>query len=466
MLIPVLLALSVAGALDASPASLRPVPHGERVTGPALAAFAAKLVVPSFSRQTKLACNVCHYGFPQLTPFGRQFKLNGYTMTGLPTINSQADSAARIELQLSPIAPLSVMAIISNSRTATAVPGTLNGTTEFPQQLSLFASTQITPKMGIFSQFTYEAQSGTIGIDNVDLRFASHTSLNAKDVLYGVTMHNNPTVQDVWNTLPAWGYPFNASGTAPGPAAATLIDGALGQAVMGLGTYALYDNLIYAEATAYTSAPQGAAAPANASSENTTRGLSPYWRLALQHSFGSTYLMVGTFGLSSYLYPTGVTGLTNHYRDFGFDAQMEKKAGEGMLIGRASYVKENQSLPASFDPAAGTAEHVANTLNAYKANLSYMPSTAHVFTAGVFGTTGSSDALLYAAEAVSGSATGSPASQGTSLEYSYNPWINMRLGAQYTVYSKFNGRAHAYDEANGRNAKDNNALYLFVWLAY
>ena len=37
--------------------------------------------VPSFTRQTGVACEQCHtvaYG-PALTPYGRQFKLNGYT---------------------------------------------------------------------------------------------------------------------------------------------------------------------------------------------------------------------------------------------------------------------------------------------------------------------------------------------------------------------------------------------------
>ena len=42
--------------------------------------------IPSFSRQTGLACNVCHTAFPMLTAFGRQFKLNAYTLTGLQTI--------------------------------------------------------------------------------------------------------------------------------------------------------------------------------------------------------------------------------------------------------------------------------------------------------------------------------------------------------------------------------------------
>ena len=36
------------------------------------------VMIPAFSRQTGLACSACHYQFPQLTPFGRQFKLNGY----------------------------------------------------------------------------------------------------------------------------------------------------------------------------------------------------------------------------------------------------------------------------------------------------------------------------------------------------------------------------------------------------
>ena len=463
MFTPLLLALATAGSIDASPVMARPAPSGDRVTGPALALMLSKRMVPSFSRQTKLACNVCHYSFPQLTPFGRLFKLNGYTMTGLPTINSQHDTASRLNLELSPIAPLSVMAIISNTRTSSAVPGTSNGTSEFPQQLSFFAATQVSPRVGVFTQFTYAAQDNTFRIDNTDIRFASHTSLNAKDVIYGVTLHNNPTVQDVWNTLPAWSYPFNASGTAPGANAATLIDGTLAQSVLGLGTYALYDNLLYAEVSAYTSAPQGAHAPADSTSSNTTHGISPYWRVGLQRSFGDTYLMVGGFGMQANLFPTGVTGPTNRYRDIGLDAQLETKAGTGMLIGRASLVKENQTLPAFFGASAA---NPTNTLNTYKANVSYLPGTAHVFTAGIFGTTGSTDALLYPSEPVLGSATGSPSTQGATLEYSYNPWLNTRLGAQYTMYSKFNGASMSYDEPAGRNAKGNNSLYLFLWLAY
>ena len=36
--------------------------------------------VPSYARQTGLACEACHTVFPQLTPFGRVFKASGYTI--------------------------------------------------------------------------------------------------------------------------------------------------------------------------------------------------------------------------------------------------------------------------------------------------------------------------------------------------------------------------------------------------
>ena len=37
--------------------------------------------VPSFARQTGLSCNVCHKSPPELTPFGRNFKLRGYVLS-------------------------------------------------------------------------------------------------------------------------------------------------------------------------------------------------------------------------------------------------------------------------------------------------------------------------------------------------------------------------------------------------
>src|SRR4029077_7294153 len=80
----------------------------DRMIAPAslLAALAAvHRGIPSCSRQTKLACSACHYQFPQLTPFGRLFKLNGYTLTGLETIGQPADTTSET-LKLAPIPPV------------------------------------------------------------------------------------------------------------------------------------------------------------------------------------------------------------------------------------------------------------------------------------------------------------------------------------------------------------------------
>src|SRR5665647_954199 len=43
--------------------------------------FNSAQAVPSFARQTGMSCNECHTVFPELTPFGRIFKLGGYVMS-------------------------------------------------------------------------------------------------------------------------------------------------------------------------------------------------------------------------------------------------------------------------------------------------------------------------------------------------------------------------------------------------
>jgi hypothetical protein len=94
-------------------------------------------------------------------------------------------------------------------------------------------------------------------------------------------------------------------------------------------------------------------------------------------------------------------------------------------------------------------------------------------TAGYFLLRGNNDATLYAPPApaagtpapVVGSTNGSPDSDGMRFEIGYYPWQNVRLSAQYTVYTAFNGRAHDYN-GTGRSAMDNNTLYLLLWLMY
>ena len=58
-----------------------------------------------------------------------------------------------------------------------------------------------------------------------------------------------------------------------------------------------------------------------------------------------------------------------------------------------------------------------------------------------------------------------PGTRGWTLEAFWTPIQYLRIGAQYTVYGRFNGASTNYD-GFGRNASDNNSLFIYTWLAY
>jgi hypothetical protein len=403
------------------------------------------VVVPSFARQTGLACSACHYQFLQLTPFGRKFKLNGYTMGNKPAI-TETDSSNGGKLGLNPFSLLSAMLTAGITHTKSDVPGTQNDATALPQELSVFLSGRVTPKIGLFSQFTYAGADGGFGIDNLDIRFADKGHLGGStELVYGLTLNNNPTIQDLWNSTPGWGFPFIGSDAAPAPAASTMIDGGLSQNVLGLGSYALFGDLVYAEFDVYRSAMQGAAAPSDAT--GAIKGVAPYWRLALQKDMDHQSVMLGTFGMRTSLYPGTLSGPRDTYSDIGVDAQLESKAGTGNVVVRGSWIREKQTLDATL--AAGGSTNQKNTLKTLRFNASYYPKQWLGLSGGYFNTSGTADAGLYG---------GTPDTRGFLGELDLNPWENTRVGLQYTGYSKFDG--------TGTNASGNNTLFAFVWLAF
>jgi hypothetical protein len=409
-------------------------------------AAGAERDVPSFARQTGLACSACHYQFLTLTPFGRKFKLNGYTMSNQAPIADKDSSTNGGKLGLSPFSLLSAMLTAGITHTKDDVPGTQNDAAALPQELSGFLAGRITPKVGLFSQFTYAGADGAFGIDNVDIRFANKGSLGGStDVVYGLTLNNNPTVQDLWNTTPAWGFPFIGSDAAPGPAASTLIDGGLGQSALGLGGYGMFGNLVYAEFSVYRSALQGVAAPSDAT--GAIKGVAPYWRVALQKDFDKQSVMLGTFGMETSLYPGVLSGPRDKYSDIGIDAQFESKVGSGNVVVRGSWIDEKQTLDATA--LAGGSANTKNDLKTLRANASYYPKQWLGLSGGYFDTRGSADANLYGGE---------PNTDGFIGEVDLNPWENTRVGLQYTGYSKFDG--------TGTNASGNNTLFAFLWMAF
>jgi hypothetical protein len=417
-------------------------------------------VLPSYARQTGLACSACHYQFLTLTPFGRKFKLNGYTLTNQTPL-TEKDSTNGGRLSLSPVSLFAGMLTAGLTHTKDDLPGTQNSAAALPQELSGFIAGRISSQMGLFSQFTYSGADGAFGIDNVDIRFADKGSIGNSELIYGATLNNSPSVQDLWNTTPVWGFPFIGSDAAPGGAAGTLIDEGLAQNVLGLGGYAMLANHVYGEVSVYRSALQGSAAPT--STTGAINGVAPYWRLGLQQEWEHQYLMIGTFGLHASLFPDALSGPKDEYTDIGVDAQFETAVGSGNVVLRGSYVHEDQTLDATA--AAGGSANVDNNLKVIRVNASWYPKQWIGVTGGYFDTRGTTDAGLYSPDPVDGSANGSPKTDGFIGEIDLNPWENTRLGLQYTGYSNFNGAKSNYD-GSGRDASGNNTLFGFVWLAF
>jgi len=427
-------------------------------------AYMAGGSVPSFSRQTGLPCSACHYQFPQLTPFGRLFKLNGYSIVGLKRI-TEPDIKKGAPLALLPIPPLAAMFQTSLTHLGKERPGTQNDNVAFPQQFSLFLGGSISPHFGTLLQATYSGASGSFGIDNTDIRYANRINLATKNLIYGLTLHNNPTVQDVWNTTPAWGFPFASSQITPPPIAGSVIDGQLAQGVLGIGAYALWNNLVYVEATGYRSAPQGAL-QTDTTAVNAIHGVTPYWRAALEHQFGSTYGMIGTYGLSAHQFPSGVAGPTDAFTDAAVDAQIEHPIRDGgVVILRWTTIHERQSLTALFTEPTPASANLHNTLNTTRVNASFEPNARYEATLGYFATTGTRDSVLYAPGVLTGSRTGRPSTNGLIEELDLNFWQNTRLAIQGTEFANFNGAARSYDGFD-RQAWNNNTLYVLLWIAF
>jgi hypothetical protein len=91
-------------------------------------------------------------------------------------------------------------------------------------------------------------------------------------------------------------------------------------------------------------------------------------------------------------------------------------------------------------------------------------------TVSAFGVSGSSNPIIYG-----DNRTFKPNSSGFQFQIDGTPFgrgksplgprINMRVGVQYIVYTKFDGASHDFD-GTGRNASDNNTLRVFTWVAF
>ena len=418
--------------------------------------------VPSFSRQTGFPCSSCHTTPPELTPLGRTFKLNGYTLAGMATITSKK-SDKQAELTLLQAFPLGVLFDTSFTATHSPQPATQNGSFEFPQDASLFLAGAWSSHVGSFVQVTYSGKDDSFSWDNTDIRYSNTTKIFKKDFVYGVSLNNNPSVEDLWNSTPAWGYPWVASDSAPTPLATAIINGPLAQDVAGLGAYGMFADHLYLAGTVYRSEHLGGPQPnPGAGFPINIRGVAPYWRAAWQQSTKNNYMEIGSYGMHVKSSPKNITGLEDSFTDWAFDFQYDRTIPQlknDILSFRGTYIRENNALVATAnDEGAFQPGHHLNTV---QADLEYHFGNRYSATFGWFNVTGTADSVLYSEASVTGSANGAPASTGYIANLSWWPVQNVDLAFQYTGYLRFNGGSTNYDGA-GRNAGDNNTVYLLA----
>jgi hypothetical protein len=418
--------------------------------------------VPSYARQTGYPCKSCHMMPPELTALGRAFKLNGYTMAGKPTVLSKGTKReGGVEILES--FPLSVVFDTSFSSTQSPQPGTQNGNFQFPQDVSLFLAGAWAPHVGSFVQVTYDTQSDHFSWDNTDIRYANSTKIFQKDLAYGITLNNNPTVEDLWNSTPAWGFPSVNSSAAPSPNAAAIVNGTLAQDVAGVGGYAMWDNHLYFAGTIYRSEHIGASQPIDGLAfPINIRGVAPYWRVAWQQTSKNNNLEVGGYGMHVKSSPLAITGLEDSFTDWAVDFQYDRtipQFGGDVLSFRGTYIRENSSIVATASNLGDLL--IRHHLNTVQANAEYHFGNKLSGTVGFFNVDGTPDPLLFPSGPVSGNANGDPRSNGYIANVSWWPVQNIGLTFQYTGYARFNGAGTNYD-GSGRNAGSNNTLYLLA----
>jgi hypothetical protein len=480
--------------------------------------------LPSFARQTGQPCGTCHTDFPGLTPYGRLFKLNGYTAGGGPfrkTLFAPQDDATKALAAYNKkfgtgkdsdaamggqsdtskiwVPPISMMAIVGYTHTqadqSPSAPYHANDNVVVAP-LSFFYGGAITEHIGAFAQVTYNNAAFGGGAnpptnpcyncewswDNIDVRYANIGKLGNMDIIYGISANNNPSVQDPWNTTPAWGFPYAGSTIAPGPAAATLVDGTYAATVGGVGGYVFINNLVYLELTGYRTLdfktlPKLGVNPVIPPFQT----VSPYWRVAIEPHWGNHWFEFGAFGMSARVHqfdpnaldPIGIQlnqtfPQTDRFTDVAFDSQYQYQGPNYWITLRGTYIHENQKLDASSINFGTNPSNTLNTLRAY-ASFAYGNDNRIVLTGQYFDTRGSSDPVLYSGlnSCQPPDTTCNPNSNGYIAEIAYIPfssssapvwpWANVRVGLQYTYYNKFDGTTV--------NAHNNNTLFLHAWFA-
>jgi hypothetical protein len=438
--------------------------------------------IPVFARQTGHNCQACHISYPELTAYGREFKLNGYTFGEAQNVPLAFALMAEYTKPTDKI-DHSTGGNVCDTVGAQCSPGQL-------AQWSLFYGGRITENIGMFGQYSSGAfpisqADGTLtgAEDNTEIRWVHRFSTGSTledDSVVGLDVNNNLTMQDVWNSVPAWRFPwfpYNQVGFVP--AASPAIDGLFGQRAVGFGAYAWIRKTWYAELSLYRKPWGPFSWFVNGAGNNSTLnnsatapsdvmdGLNPYYRFAYSKDWDYSSFEVGLFGLHAktfydpYLIDSAQV-LT--YNDIGVDAQYQFNRNEPYIYAvSGSFIHEKNNL----DPlqAAGGSSNAGNTINEFNIRGTVYYERKYGVSLAWQSINGSSDPILYGQGAAGGSATGSPGSAYWMIELNYLPLQDLRFSLNYQAYTKLNGGNSNFDGL-GNNASGQNVLTGAIWWVF
>ncbi len=318
-----------------------------------LAAGASRLpALPSFARQTGQKCSACHVGgdWPQLTPWGRFFKLSGYTIG-----SAVKDKEGGVHVPVGVFGQAG-LTWAPNADNAQGNPVILHSGDLQAYNFSAEVATKVTDFLGVFYEYnvgnTFPGWKGASGA--VDIRAVHFFHAGSHEILTGIDSNNNPTVQDVWNSTGQWSFPSYTSPWAPG-ALTTPVISRLASQSGSIGAYALIDRHVYVEASAYRVGAgffqwMTAGTPFSNPGVTYLKGFNPYWRAYWTASRGPSSFMAGTFGMRASVFPSAAqpSGPANSLTDYGVDAQYQHLLSKQSLTVRTSYIFEARDWSASF----------------------------------------------------------------------------------------------------------------------
>ena len=189
-----------------------------------LLATTSAFAVPSYAEQTGQPCASCHIGGfgPQLTPFGRAFKLSGYTM--------------RTNDMSIPVSAMAVFSYVHTAADQAEAPAPHYGTNDNGglDEASVFLAGGIGDHVGGFAQFTYDGVGPRVLVGQS--RSPRHATDDGSPDRTCSSASASTTIRPsrtCGTRCRAGAFPTPAPTSRPGPMPASLSNGGLETAVLG-----------------------------------------------------------------------------------------------------------------------------------------------------------------------------------------------------------------------------------------